>query len=209
MGLREFIADRTIPERRIARLRNRGDVIRIARILIRGDSRVRHLAAVALGDLGDPKAVPALLSVMEGPDEDGLRWRAAESLAQIGSGAVDGLADLTRSDDPDVRWKAILALGEIGDRRIVPVLLERLADPDRFVRSRAVSAIVRIGLPGIPLLIEALDDHDPHVRQGAADALGQIGDPVAIEGLLRTLTDPIESVRRAAAVALLRLNPSS
>ena len=92
--------------------------------------------------------------------------------------------------------------------RAGPALRDRLADPDRFVRGRAVSALARLGAPCLPLVLDALADSDPRVRQGAAEVLGLLGDPVATDGLLRALRDPAESVRRAAAVALLRINPA-
>ena len=169
---------------------------------------MRHLAAGALGDLGDPAALDALLAALAGPDEEGVRWRAAEGLARLGEPAVAGLAALAEDSDPDVRWKAIVALGEIGDPRAAPALRDRLADPDRFVRGRAVSALARCGVSCLPLVLDALADPDPRIRQGAAEVLGFLGDPAAVDGLLRALQDPAESVRRAAAVALLRINPA-
>ncbi len=208
MGWFDLILGRFDPERRVARLRERGDVAGLVRLLARGEPAVRHLAAVALGQLGDPASMPALIAALEGPDEEGVRWRAAEALVQLGSVALDGLMTLAAHTDPDVRWKACVALGEIGDRRAAPALIRRLADPDRFVRGRAVSALARLGSPALPLLTLALEDPDVRIRQGAAEALGLIGDPAAIEGLLVAVRDPAESVRRASAVALLRLNPS-
>ena len=208
MGWHDFILGLFVPERRVARLQERRDLAGLVRLLERGEPSVRHLAAAALGDLGDPAALDALLSALSGPDEEGVRWRAAEGLGRLGPPAVDGLAALAVGEDPDVRWKAIVALGDIGDPHAAPVLLGRLADPDRFVRARAVSALARLGSPCLPLMLEALSDPDPRVRQGAAEALGQVGDPAAVDGLLGALLDPAESVRRAAAVALLRINPA-
>lgn len=207
MGLYDLIAGRFDPERRVAYLRGRGDVAGLVHLLVRGAPSVRHLAAAALGDLGNPEALPALVQAIQGPDEEGIRWRAAEALVRIGAPAVDSLLSLVAHDDPDLRWKACIALGEIGDARAIPALVERLADDDRFVRARAISALVRIGSIALPFLTLALEDPDARVRAGSADALGQIGDPAAIEGLLIAIRDPVESVRRAAAVALLRLNP--
>ena len=118
-----------------------------------------------------------------------------------------GLAALAGDGDPDVRWKAIVALGDIGDPRAAPAL--RPSRRPRSVRAgRAVSALARLGSPCLPLVLDALADPDPRVRQGAAEVLGLVGDPAAVDGLLRALRDPAESVRRAAAVALLRINPA-
>lgn len=209
MGWLDFIFARFEPARLVARSKERRDISGLVRLLERGDPSVRHLAAAALGDLGDPAALAALLAALAGPDEEGVRWRAAEGLSRLGEPAVAGLAALVGHADPDVRWKAIVALGDIGDPRAAPALRARLADPDRFVRGRAVSALARLGVPCLSLVLDTLADPDPRVRQGAAEVLGLIGDPVAVDGLLRALRDPAESVRRAAAVALLRINPTS
>jgi HEAT repeat protein len=207
MGWLDFVIARFDAVRLVARLKERRDLAGLVRLLERGDPSVRHLAAEALGDLGDPAALPALLTALAGPDEEGVRWRAAEGLARLGEPAVAGLAALAEDGDPDVRWKAIVALGDIGDHRAAPTLRGRLADPDRFVRGRAVSALARLGAQCLPLMLEALTDSEPRVRQGAAEVLGQVGDRAAIEGLLEALQDPAEPVRRAAAVALLRISP--
>lgn len=208
MGWLDFIITRFEPVRLVARLKERRDMAALVRLLKRGDPSMRHLAAGALGELRDPAALAALLAALAGPDEEGVRWRAAEGLARLGEPAVAGLAALAGDRDPDVRWKAIVALGDIGDPRAAPTLRDRLADPDRFVRGRSVSALARLGAPCLPLMLEALAEADPRVRQGAAEVLGQVGDPAAVEGLLEALQDPAESVRRAAAVALLRINPA-
>ncbi|MEN6517395.1 MAG: HEAT repeat domain-containing protein [Methanospirillum sp.] len=208
MGWLDFILARVEPARLMARLKEHRDIAALERLLERGDPSVRHLAAVALGDLGDPAALDALLAALAGPDEEGVRWRAAEGLARLGGPAVAGLATLAEDGDPDVRWKAIVALGDIGDPRAGPALRARLADSDRFVRGRAVSALARLGAPCLPLMFDALADPDPRVRQGAAEVLGLLGDPAGVDGLLQALRDPTESVRRAAAVALLRINPA-
>jgi HEAT repeat protein len=203
----DLVMARLDPPRAVARLRERRDLAGLVRLLERGEPSVRHLAATALGELGDPGSVVPLLAALAGPDEEGVRWRAAEALSRIGSPAVPGLAALAGHDDPDVRWKAIVALGEIGDPACAPVLRAGLTDPDRFVRGRAVSALARLGTSCLPYMLEALEDPDPRIRQGAADALGQVGDPAATGALVRTLGDPAEQVRRAAAVALLRITP--
>lgn len=207
MGLLDLVIARFDSGRLVARLQERRDVPALVRLLERGDPSVRHLAAGALGDLGDPAALDALLAALAGPDGEGVRWRAAEGLARLGGPAVPGLAALAGDSDPDVRWKAIVALGDIGDPCAAPALRDRLADPDRFVRGRSVSALARLGAPCLPLVLEALADADPRVRQGAAEVLGQVGDPSAVESLLQALEDPAETVRRTAAVALLRITP--
>lgn len=207
MGWLDFIYARFEPVQLVARLQERRDIPTLVRLLERGDPSMRHLAAEALGQLGDPGAIDPLLAALEGPEEEGIRWRAAEGLARMGEPAVPGLARLAGHADPDIRWKAIVALGDIGEPTAIPVLRDRLGDPDRFVRGRAVSALTRIGSPCIGSMLDALADRNPGTRQGAAEVLGQLGDASVVDGLLHALHDPVESVRRAAAVALLRINP--
>lgn len=208
MSWLDLIIARIEPVRLVARLKERRDTAALVRLLRRGDPSTRHLAASALGELGDPAALNALLDALAGPDTEGVRWRAAEGLALLGELAAPGLVVLAEDSDPDIRWKAIVALGDIGDPRAAPVLCERLADPDRFVRGRAVSALARLGRQCLPFMLDALANPDPRIRQGAAEVLGLLGDTAAVEELLRALQDPTESVRRAAAVALLRINPA-
>lgn len=203
----DLVMARLDPPRAVARLKERRDLTGLVRLLERGEPPVRHLAATALGELGDPGAVSPLLAALAGPDEEGVRWRAAEALSRLGPPAVPGLAALAGHDEPDVRWKAFVALGEIGDLSCTPVLRAGLTDPDRFVRGRAVSALARLGALSLPVVIEALEDPDARIRQGAAEALGQVGDPAATQALVRALGDPAEPVRRAAAIALLRITP--
>ena len=136
MGWLDFILGLFVPERRVARLQERRDLAGLVRLLERGEPSVRHLAAAALGDLGDPAALDALLSAL-------CRTRRGGSPLACRRGARHGSArrPWTASPHspwariPDVRWKAIVALGDIGDPQAAPILLGRLADPDRFVRA--------------------------------------------------------------------------
>jgi HEAT repeat protein len=51
-------------------------------------------------------------------DNEGTRWKAAESLGRIGEPvAVEALIDTLWDDDSRVRLKAAWALGQIGDQR--------------------------------------------------------------------------------------------
>jgi HEAT repeat protein len=142
-----------------------------------GDSDwdVRRAAAEALGKLGDPQAVPALI------------------------GALGEWGDLWSEN---VRRAAAEALGKLGDPQAVPALIQALGDSDWDVRRAAAEALAKIGTPAVPALIQALGDSDWDVRRAAAEALGAIGDPQAIPALIQALGDSGWDVRRAAAEAL-------
>ncbi len=72
--------------------------------LFEHEPAIRAGAATALGDIGDPIAVPDLLDALY--DEDArVRWESAWSLGRIGDPvAVPELIDALRDESPDVRW---------------------------------------------------------------------------------------------------------
>jgi HEAT repeat protein len=108
----------------------------------------------AFGALGDPRAVPLLLGLVQSDDPNEYLFvssLAAKSLGQIGgAAAVEGLVSLLSHARSGPRRMAAVVLGNIGDHLAVP------------------------GLTG------ALKDHDPQTRVFAARSLEQIGTPQAI-----------------------------
>jgi HEAT repeat protein len=168
----------------------------------------RQEAAVALGKIGDSRAVKPLEGVLE--DEDGhLRVSAIEALSQIG--ATDSRALLFRrlkDRDRHVRAAAVEALGRVGDPRIVePIAESLLSDGSWEVRKLSVEALGRIrDERTTELLCRALEDSDSDVRQTAANALGQLPDPRSIGPLVLTLKDENSSVRQAAKASLRQID---
>jgi HEAT repeat protein len=132
------------------------------------DPRVRRYLALAMGRLGDRRAVPTLREAVT--DE-----------TQAGHAA-----------DADTQIYAIWALGSIGDPAALPDL-ERLAvSPDAGLRKAAVHALG--AFPGDEpkqALVAALADAVQDVRWNAAIALARRGDAAATPVLL-TLLDRAE-----------------
>lgn len=94
------------------------------RVLLAGDpdEAVRRTAAQALGHLGGPGDVPALVRSTEADRPAALRRVAAE------------------------------ALGELGDRSAVPALVALLADGDRRLAQVSADSLARIGREGLQAL---------------------------------------------------------
>ena len=83
-----------------------------------------------------------------------------------------------------IRETAADALWRIGPAA-VPALIERLQDPDAYVRFLAARSLAHLGPDAeaaVPELMVALDDPEELVRRQAARALGQIG-PAAAEAI--------------------------
>jgi len=150
----------------------------IAALEQNGDWPVRVRAAIALGKLGDARAVKPL-SVAVKDDEE---W--------------------------PVRKDAANALGELGDARAVEPLLvalkEKKDDYSYEVQMAAAAALAKLGDPKAagPLADVLKRDHEWPVRQAAAQALGEIGDARAAEPLRAALKDAEERVQASAAEAL-------
>jgi HEAT repeat protein len=104
-----------------------------------------------------------------------------EGSAPSVEGAIALLTALLQDQHPEIRRTAAESLGKIGDRLALDDLL--------------------------PLL----NDSMPVVRAAAAKALGRMATPrdeAAIAGLARSIADPADSVKEAAALALGDIEPA-
>src|SRR5437870_5821082 len=111
------------------------------------DYRTRIRAVVALGDLRDPQAIPALMDTLSerDPHDESSRVNtcAADALAKIGEPAlVPLIAALHQRRDINDAWRrnwVADALGMLGDLRAVEALIRALDDGD--VRTNAAEAL--------------------------------------------------------------------
>jgi len=193
---------------------------------------VRAHAAVALGRLGNPSAVPALIQALT-DQERTVRREAAKALAFLkDSRAAAPLAKALHDDDRNVRFYAAYALGEVRDPATAPALLDALRDEAWCVRDQAAWALRQIANPGLAGQLVAalrqggadvativwilrgvgkdatgpltamLHDADARVRIRAARALGELRANEAVGPLVAALKDPSAGVRLVAVRSL-------
>ncbi len=194
-----------VSEDDILRMRKTDDVPALLNVLAHGELDQRYSAIDALGLLRDPRAIELLIEILQSDAYSGLRWKAAEALARIGTPAVGPLITLLDDPDEDVRWKVAIALGEIGDPQAVAPLIALLDDPDSYVKSRAALALGSIGDPALPKLLASLASPDPAVRAAVLSALGVIGSDQVIPPLIDALFDPVDMVSLEAAMSLTKI----
>lgn len=173
------------------------------------DGEVRRSAVRALGRTASPEAVPALLALLDAPHRDRDRLPPhyiTLALLRIGSAGVGQLETALVSHGPGGRAAAAAVLGWLGETSAVPRLTSALVDPDAAVRSAAVEALGRIGLPTVmEQMCHLLREDQPEwVRVAAAQSLGRLGDDRAA-GALAELLDSSHLLRRTSAEALMRL----
>jgi phycocyanobilin lyase subunit alpha len=132
--------------------------------------------------------------------------------------ALEDDADRTPDGGYPLRRNAATALGKLGDRRVVPALIECLGCEDYYVRESAAQALAMLDDPaGIPALIEFLDGGleaavvmpgKPHLVQpyeAIIEALGTLQARAALSLIQPFIEHPVEKVQYAAARALYQL----
>ena len=166
------------------------------------DLEIRKAAAVALGRIGDARAAPALVEVLEEDAETTIA--AADALAKIGDPlAFESL--LARVGDPNaaVRQAVVGALNSLGSPGMPARVLPLLEDADPNVRESAVKIAGYFGYPECAdLLLERCRDADERVRRAAVEHLPYLEDERATPALLQALRHDTPKVRAAAAAAM-------
>lgn len=100
-------------------------------------------------------------------------------------------------------YPVVVAAGEAA----VPVLLEKVATPDRQQREYVIAALGTLkAAQAVAPIGKVLADRALERRYVAAWALGEIGVPDGVPFLLAALDDPNSEVRRYATRALIKIN---
>jgi len=177
-----------------------------------GQDAVRADAALALGNIGDLRAVGPLIAVLKDKSSR-VRENAASSLGKIGDvRAVDPLLESLKDEDEGVRAQSALALGDIGDSRAVGRLAEVFnGDYYRWIRLCAAGALVKLGKQEyFDPITQELKNDDSNTRKWAAISLGHTSDPRAVEPLNYLIqNDRSSDVVSAATEALYNISKTS
>lgn len=159
----------------------------------------RYVAAWALGEIGAPAGIPALLQALNDDDSE-VRKYATRALIKLNQSAVEPLIAYLATAPPQGGAGAIRALGDIADPRALSPLL---AQVDGVNREEAFLALGKLKDPRAEgALLKGLIDPDWKVRMKAAMALGPVGSTAAVAPLQRTLEDDVHVVREWSARSL-------
>lgn len=222
----------------IVALQGRPSAEIFADLLQSPEEALRVRAALAMGRLQEPWAVPLLISALADKSR-AVRARAAWALGQmhderavrpliqalagtqadvhqavsaalgaLGPLAMNALLQALNDTQPQVRQGVAAALECIGTPAVEP-LVRTLGDDQAVVRQTAQEALQRIGTPAVGHLMAALQNEHWEYRRTVVETLGKIADPQSAPALLRALGDQKVAVRQAAQQAVARLGPSA
>jgi len=200
------------------------------------DFFLNQVAAIALGNLGDPAGVPALIRglFMTGRGAN-IFNQCRVSLLQIGKPAVQPLMDAHEHKDAKleedakkyefrpgvIEQKTALILGDLRAKEAVPMMVAELKKPIKG--DNQTGALYALGMIADPsttkditgVLTDAKRDYK--VRISAAEALNLAGDPAALPSLLQVAKtgdvvkdkEKYPDVRLAAAMTYARLGTAA
>ena len=166
------------------------------------DREVGQAAAMALGRIGDARAVPGLVRVLSG-DHESIAV-AAGALARIGDcRAFDALLDFVGHPRAAVRQAVVAAINSVGHPDTAQRVAALLDHPDPNVRESAVKIAGYFGYPCCrELLVERCNDEDETVRRAAIDHIVYLEDDRALSVLAGVLDRGTPRARASAAQAL-------
>lgn len=173
------------------------------------DSSIPKSAVQALGDLGDKKAVDALMAVLK-ERSGSIRDAAAEALGKIGDTKAIALLQTSlwqtfeKSADKSLREAATSALIKMGAPSIEGFVQAFGTTLEKALH--AASALEKMGEVAVEPLIAALKHTTLPIRAFATATLGNLGSKEAVPHLIPLLKD--KQVSNAAIAALGKLGDS-
>ena len=167
---------------------------------------------------GGQEAVTVLVTLLEDPESNEIRWTAAEILGKLGPDATassDALLQALKDRDPYVQSVAAEMIPKVGTpaEKAVPALAELLDGKHAAVVARAISVYKAQAAPAIPQLVEVLTDtsRTADARWNAARTIGKIGPPAVetVPILIEMTKDKEATVRGNAAEAIGDIGPKA
>lgn len=180
-------------------------------LLVDADEETAVDCIYLLGEIRDPRALPALIRYLE-DEREKVRLHAVTAVLNIGgTKAVERVLSLLSRENGGTETFIVECLLRNG-RKSIESMLQNLKSMD--MRVRRETAYILGGIQdtrAVYPLVETLRDEDPETRRNAAYSLGEMADMIetdeetdqVLQGLADLLFDPSESLRDAGREALV------
>ena len=147
-------------------------VTEVGALLSSQDDDLRGYAALGLGLMGDPSAIPLLIRTLDDPSMN-VRFHAIEALGRLRAhAAIETLVEIAESQDYFAAFAAIDALAMIGDSSIATRLIPLLSNPD--LREAVANALASLNTEVAVVPIAALLNQADTPAQPIAAALARL-----------------------------------
>jgi HEAT repeat protein len=175
---------------------------------LRNGTPNKQVSAVkALGQVSDPRVLPAMLEALK-KNTPQVRVAALSVLQSTADPETfPQIEPLLEDESASVRNAAVEASLLCGGRNAVPKLLKCLKDTSWEVRQSTAKALGTLGeASAVEALCQVVQDPDRDVRESVIGALGELGDQRAIQPVVLALLDTENTVRNAASAALYKID---
>lgn len=145
---------------------------------------VRIYAAIALGNIGDARAVVPLLRGLSDRNAE-VHRNIGRAFRKLGAGVFETIGKCVENDEMVLRRNSAIAIRELEEERGVDLLIMLMSDAEDKVRQAAAEALGRFpGLKSRTILAEALSDGVYAVRTTALAAIAEHGQAEGIKLLM-------------------------
>ncbi len=170
---------------------------------------IRRGAALALGKIGDPRAIDPLIELLKLNDK-GSSWAAAMSLSNFREKrAANALVNALDFSKGYLRQRLVAGLCQVGPVAAGP-MTAKLNDKDSNIRLIALNYFICIkDKRKNAFLIDALKDENARIRRSAAGKIAALKDPEFTDALISAWNDKDSEVRTRIADALALIGPAA
>lgn len=165
------------------------------------DIETCRAAIVAIGRIGDSRAVSALIDILDRDDE--LTVVAIGALAKIGDRrSFHALLELMGHSNVAIRQAVVGALNSIGHPEMPEYIKDYLVNPNPLVRESAVKIAGYFGYPDcVDLLLSLAKDEDENVRAAVIEHIPYLESEKGLSALIEAIKNDTAKVRAACARA--------
>ncbi len=158
--------------------------------------RVRKTALESLLQKQDAgKLTDLFIAILRSQDNAGLRTAGVEGLTRTGEKAVPQILEAIVREEWEVAKLLVDVAGDIGDLRVIPVLIKLTSSSQQNLSTAAIEALGKIGTGEvIPLITGLLKSKEIYIVFSAIEALASLGKKgfkLPTENIVPLMKDPL------------------